>query len=49
LRNPSIQPNIFKLLLTPAAGKEAALIRLWFKVNLEDTWQLALMKGHCDG
>ncbi len=44
-----IQLVTFKFFPIPGAGEKLALIRLRFKVNLEDTWQLGLMKGHFDG
>ena len=48
LRKPGIQPVLFEFSLAPGPCKEAAVIGPRFKVDLEDTWQLHLVKGHCD-
>lgn len=41
-----IQPLRSELFLAPSARKEAALIMVWFKGNLEYPRQFCLMKEH---
>ena len=42
-----IQALVFKFLLAPGAREKTAIVAIEFEVDLDNSRQLGLMKGHC--